>query len=428
MALKLYDVIRKDHQDKGEHDLDKEATLPAQPPRRPRIIEKTYIEESPRSRWKKIFIVGGALAFIVLLYLGGMIFVHAKVIVTQRQIPFSLLDTEVDVQNQNIADPGRLSFQTMVVTDSVTRQVFGSAMTTSTTKATGQAVIFNQYSTKSQTVRSGTTLTGANGEKYVTTATVSVPGYTGTGNKKTAGSATVAITAAGVGPAYNSDGTTFTISGWTGANSKTFYASSAGAITGGQNGAMHTLSDADKQQALATLQAALEEKLSRETSSQIPSNLITFPSLQFTAIDNNATVLQGNTIQFSATLKGTMVSYLVPRDGFEQAIAAKAISDHVYPDVSIPDLGGIHVTPMTALPTDPNGIPSSISLDVSGTGTIITNVPLDAVKQDVLGISRGSFMGALSGIQEIDTAQYSLFPFWAPYFPYKSDRITVEVK
>jgi hypothetical protein len=426
MANKLYDVIRKDHQAKGEHDLDDNPAVDYgdseyKPPKLPRADE-----DHPHLR--KIVVVGGAAFFIALLYIIGVTFVHADVTVTERQIPFSLFNTQIELDNEKTAGPDRLAFQAMAVTDSVTRQVFGSAVTTSTTDATGQAVIFNQYSTRTQIVRKGTTLTGANGEKYLTTATISVPGYTGSGSQKSAGSATVGIVAAAVGPAYNTPGTTFTISGWGGANAKTFYASSVGAISGGQNGAMHTLDTADQQQTIATLQAALTEELSRETNAQIPSNFITFPSLQFTSIDNSATVLSGETIQFPATMKGTMVSYLIPRDGFETAIAAKAISDHTYPDVNIPDLGGITVDPVSVLPADPNNIPDTITLNVSGQGTIITEIPPDTITQDVLGINRSDFTAALSGIAEIDTAQYTLIPFWAPYFPSRSGRITIEIK
>lgn len=430
MANKLYDVIRKAHQDKGEHDLDSQGNVFNPEPESLETKERTYqrhTEDKP-PRVRKIVVIGAAALFIVLLYVVGVIFVHATVTVTERQIPFSLLNTELEIENQKNAAPDRLSFQAMVVTDSVTRQVFGSAMTTSTTKATGKAVIFNQYSTKSQTVRSGTTLIGANGQKYLTQTTVVVPGYTGTSAKKVAGSATVAITASAVGPTYNSPGTTFTISGWTGANAKTFFASSAGAISGGQNGAIHTLTDADKQQAMATLQAALAEKLSRETRAQIPDDLITFPTLQFTTIDDSSTTLTGDTIQFPVTLKGTMISYLIPRDRLEQAIAGKAISDHVYADVSIPDLGAIHIDPVSVLPANPDNVPNTITVTVSGQGTIITKVPVDTVQHDVLGIKRRDFTTALSGIPEIDTAQYSLLPFWAPYFPYKPGRITVKIK
>jgi len=422
--MKLYDVIRKDYKDKGIADPE---PLPVYkkpiPPRRANNGNST----GPRSSWKKIMVIAGALIFIALLYLVGVLFVHADVVITQRQIPFSLQNTQIDLANQTTAVPGTLSFQTMVVTDSVSREVFGSAMTTSTTKAAGKAVIFNQYSKSSETVRSGTTLTGANGESYITQSTVSVPGYTGSGSAKTAGSASVSIVAAAAGPAYNSDGTTFTISGWSGSNAKVFFASSAGSITGGQNGAMNTLSAGDQQQTLATLQADLTEKLSRETSGQIPDNLITFPSLQFLTINSSDTVLSGSNIQFPATLEGTMVSYLLPRDLFEQAIASKAITDQIYPNVSIPDFGGLQIEPVSDIPTDPSDTPASITISVSGQGTIITQVSADAIQRALIGISAGSFNSALSGIPEIDTAQFTLYPFWAPYFPYKASRINVQI-
>lgn len=425
--MKLYDVIRKDYKAKGIKDLEKEPVLPEEEPAQPAPPRhRSRFSQVPR--WKKLVVIGGALLFIGLLYLIGIYFVHAHITINQRQIPFSLQDTQINLVNQKTAGPGRLAFQAMIVTDSVSRQVFGSAMTTSTAKATGKAVIVNLYSKSSQTVRSGTTLTGANGQKYVTQATVSVPGYTGSGSNKTPGSVSVAITAASVGPASNTTGTTFTVSGWSGANSKLFYGSSAGAITGGQNGAMHTLTENDKQQATITLEAALNEKLARETRAQIPDGWVTFPDLQFTSIDPGSMVLQGSTIQFTASLSGTLVSYLIPRDALEQTIASKAIADHLYPNVSIPDFGSVHVEPVTPLPTSANNIPNDITVSVSGQGTIITNIDKNQLIQAVLGIKRGGFDKALSAMPEIDTASYSLNPFWAPYFPYKPDHITVTIQ
>lgn len=420
--MKLYDVIRKDYKEKGIPDLEQEPVI-TPPPREPKV----HFSRRGAS-WKKLFVIGGALVFVGLLYLTGIFFVHAKITINQRHIPFSLEDAQIQLANEKSADPGRLSFQAMVVTDSVSRQVFGSAMTTSTTKATGKVVIVNLYSKNSQTLRSGTTLTSTSGQKYVTQSKVVVPGYTGTGTKKSPGSVSVTVTAAAVGPAYNTSGTTFTVSGYSGANAKLLYATSAGAITGGQNGAIHTLSEADKKQVLSTLQAALSEKLSRETRAQIPSNLVTFPELQSTTIDNSSLTLQGSTIQFPASLAGTMVSYLIPRDLLEQTIANKAINDHVYSSVDIPELGNIQVEPVTALPSNPDNTPATITVSISGQGTIITKAPVDSITESLLGIPRHSFDRILSGISEIDSASYSLTPFWAPYFPYKPSRITVQVR
>lgn len=422
--MKLYDVIRKDHAD------DKPSGQPVVIESPDALVEQISYRQQPPKRfsWKKIIVIVCALVFIALLYMIGILFVHAKVTVVQRQIPFSLQNTQIELANSTSANPGRLSFQTMVVTDSVSRQVFASAMTTSTTKASGKAVIINQYSKTAKTIRSGTVLTGKNGKKYLTLATAIVPGYTGMGTTKAAGSATVSIIAADVGPTYNSDGLTFTVAGYTTASvAKLFSATSAGAITGGQNGAMHTLSDADKQQAIATLQGALREKLARATRAQIPDNLVTFPDLQFTSLDANSINITGSTIQFSATMQGSMISYLIPRDLLEQAIASKAISDHLYPDVSIPALGNIHVEPVSAIPSSPKTTPASITVAVSGQGVIITRVSPDKVLQAVTGISRGAFSGIFATIPEVDSARYSLYPFWAPYFPYKPSRINVVI-
>ncbi len=172
----------------------------------------------------------------------------------------------------------------------------------------------------------------------------------------------------------------------------------------------------------------MQEKLSRETRSQIPDNLVTFSPLQFTSVDSTSLVLQGETIQFPATLKGTMVSYLIPRELLERAIASKAISDHAYPHVTIPDLGAIKIASVSPLPTNPANIPESITIAVSGQGTIITKVSPSAIQQAVLSIKRKAFTQALSRFPEVDTAEYSLYPFWAPYFPYKPSRITVKVQ
>lgn len=430
--MKLYDVIRKDEKEKGILDLKPEVVDMSDSSDRNKIIatkrSPKRIREEKRSSWKRMAIIATGIIFVIAIYIIGNLFVHATVVVNQKQLPFSLQNERLDLENSALADPGRLSFQAMIVTDSVSRQVFASAMTTSTTKASGEAVIFNQYSKGSQTVRSGTVLTGANGKRYITQASISVPGYTTIGKTKTPGSAKVTIVAADVGPAYNSPGTTFTVAGWSGGNAKVFFASSVGGISGGQNGAMHTLSDTDKQQALVTLQTALAEKLSRETRAQIPPDLITFPDLQFTSLDTNSLSISGNTIQFAATLKGTMVSYLISRDILAQTIASKVDTGHSYAQVTIPALGNIQVQPVTALPVDPKNTPATISVTVTGQGVVIPQVTPQTIQQAVAGISTSSFEGVISAIPEIQNASYSLLPFWPSHFPSNSSRIKVIIR
>ena len=416
--MKLYDVIRKEETERGTPLPE----VPVEAPRPPRL-------PSPPFRWRKVVIVGSAIAFLALLYIVGMRVVRAKVVVTERHIPFSLNNTVLDVEYDPNGTSKRLSFQTVVVQAEVTRQVYGSELQPSTSKAKGKVVIFNEYSTTTQTVKAKTVLTGANGKKYQTLETVSVPGYTLKGKTKSPGaSAAVTIIATAVGPTFNSSGTDFTITGWSGSKAKQFYARSAGAITGGEDGVAHSVSDADRAGVIATLQTQLVERLKRETRTQIPESLVSFPDLQFPTIDNDSLVLSGPDINFSAKLKGSMVSYLIPRDLLERAIASRVLSDHGYPQVAIPGLAALSVVPTTAIPSDPAKVPSAISVKVSGQGTIITKAPIGQIQEALIGKRTNLFNTILSQIPEIDTARYHLYPFWAPFFPATERRITVTIQ
>jgi hypothetical protein len=414
--MKLYDVIRKENLDDGKD-------LPPIPEETP-IRIRTY-RQSTGVRWKKILVFGGAIFFVALLYILGVKLAHAKVVVTERRIPFVLENAEFELVHEGDASTGRLTFQAMGVSSEATRQVYGSKFEQSTSMAKGKVVFFNEYSTKPQTVKAKTTLTASNGKKYQTTTAVTVPGYTLKGKVKTAGISTAtAIVATAVGPTYNTTGSTFSVAGW----GKSLYAQSSGAVTGGEDGVSHSVTDAERGDVIATLQSQLTERLKRETRTQIPDNLIAYPNLQVPSIDANATELRGDSVKFPATMKGTMTTYLISRDAFETAIANHVLNDHTYPHVSIPSIGDLTVTPITALPADPKHTPDSIRIRVSGEGVIITKAPLDTIRQTLIGSRKKLFGSFINTIPEVDSAEYHFYPFWAPFFPHTESWITVEAK
>ncbi len=422
--MKLYDVIRKENQTKGK-------PLPEIPKldREGNHVPHGVVKHPRPSRIRHIITVGVAVLFVVLLYIIGMKVVHAKVVIVERRVPFTLNNVEFELVHEEDATGGRLAFQTMVVPTEVSRQVYGSQVDQSNTLARGKIVIFNEYSTKAQTIKSGTTITGTNGKTYKTQAAATVPGYTTKDKKKVAGtSPAIPILATAAGDAYNTSGTTFTIAGWTGSKAKQLYAQSSGSISGGGEGATHSVSDADKSDVVATLQSQLIERLKRETRAQIPDTLIAFPDLQVTTIDSESLQLKGTSFKFPASIKGTMVTYLISRDLLESAIAHEALSEHTYANVTIPSLGDLVVEPVTALPTDPKNIPETIKVRISGQGTIITKAPVEQIKESIVGRPKHDFARILAEVPEVDTAQYHFYPFWAPFFPNLDSRITIEVK
>lgn len=421
--MKLYDVIRKEGLQNGKELVD----TPAPQPVHDHVIIRSRTHRPPA--WKKLLIIAGSIILLAVLYVAGMRMVRAHVTLVERRVPFSLTNAELELVHEKDAAKGRLSFQTMVVKASITREVYGSELRASTSKSHGKVVFFNEYSTKPVTIKSGTTITSQSGKRYNTQATVVVAPYTvdPKTKKKTAGTSTaVSVVASEAGPSYNTTGTSFSVSGY--GSSKTFYAQSAGQLAGGESGMMHTVSDADRPEVIATLTAQLTERLKRETRTQIPENLITYPNLQFVSIDTSAFKLEGPEIRFPATISGTMVSYLISRDLLESAIATKALSGSSLPRVSVPTLGNLSVDPASAIPTNPDHVPDAITIRISGTGTLVPKASVSEVTDALIGIPRTQFAAALATIPEIDTARYSFTPFWAPFFPTKESRIMVEVK
>ncbi|HWC57597.1 MAG TPA: hypothetical protein VG621_01430 [Candidatus Paceibacterota bacterium] len=420
--MKLYDVIRKEDIERG--------TPLKEIPLNPKFKRQKRQRKSDHPRallWKKIIVAALVIAAVIAVYLAGMWLVRAKVVITQHEVPFTLDNVVFTAVPQTAASADQLTFQTMRVSDTVSRQVYGSQISQVTHTAGGQVVFFNDYSTAAQTVKAKTKLTAANGKVYETTQAVKVPGYTTNNKVKTAGtSAATPIVALGTGPSYNSDGTSFTVSGWSGSKAKQFFAQSSGSIAGGEDGAIYSVTDDQKGDVVATLQSDLLERLKRDTRAQIPENFLTFPDLEVMSINTDALQLSGTSVKFPASMQGTMVAYLFPRDQLEAAIGEYILNDHPYGQVSIPTLANFTVTPLTPLPTDPTDTPATLQIGISGQGTIIAQASLAAIQQALVGVPKRTFAAVLSAVPEVDTARYHLYPFWAPLFPRQRSRITVQ--
>lgn len=412
--MKLYDVIRREQIQETKPD----------------IVEAPFVlTETPRKKTKRLIFLATILGALSILYIGSLYLVRAKVYIQERSIPFSLDKVSIDLSHETKSDTERLSFQTMSVTTEISRDVFGSEAKEVSGRATGSVVFFNEYSKTSITLRSNTKLLATNGKSYLTQKSVVIPGYKLVAGKKTPGtSPSVAVTAVEIGSASNSAGTSLSISGYSGTKKTQVYARSVGGFSGGSAGMKHIVSEEDKPQILDTLKTQLTERLRRETRTQIPEHLITYPDLQFISIDTDSLRLEGDGIKFPAYIKGTMVSYLIPRDLLESAIAKEALSDHSYTSVSIPNLADLTIVAKSGVPADPLVIPETITIEVSGQGYISTQVTPEKIQESLLGIKRGSFDQILSTIPEISSAKYSLFPFWAPLFPKQQRFIKVEFK
>lgn len=424
--MKLYDVIRKE---KVEKEGQTEPAVVAEEFEQSVHPHRVSIYSDPRFNLRRLFVFVCSFLFIFLIYFLGTKLVRATVVVTEKRIPFSLNNVEFELVPESQENEGRLVFSTMVVDKEVSRQVYGSEVEPSTSVASGKVVFFNEYSTASQLIKKGTILIGDNKKKYKTAEDATLSGYTLKDKKKEPGtSIPITINAITSGPSYNASGANFRVSNFSGNHAKQVYARSAGAITGGEDVIIHKVSDSDRASIVATLQADLVEGLKRESRAQIPDKDLTYPDLQVVTIDNNSLQLEGADIKFSASMKGSMITYLLNREMLENMIANYVKSDTQYLHVSIPSIADLKIVPNQPLPVDPQKIPDTLKIIISGEGTIIAKAPIDSLRQNIAGQPKKDFGNIISQIPEIDTAEYKFFPFWGPLFPTKISRINIKTQ
>jgi hypothetical protein len=410
--MKLYDVIRRE-----EHPEEK-------------ILEQVFIPtEHPHKKRRNFVFLITTLLFLLIVYVVGIYNVRAKIVLEERNIPFVLDKAIVELDHEAKVGGERLSFQTMTVSTEINREIIGSELKDVTGKSKGAVVFFNEYDKRPFTIKSGAKLISTSGKTYITQESVIVPGYTLENKKKNPGaSISINVVAVETGPGSNSEGDSLSISSFSGLKRKQIYARSIGPFKGGESGMRHTVSASEKPQIIETLKIQLSERLRRETNAQIPEQFVTYPDLQFISIDIESLNLEGDGVKFAAKIKGTMVSYLIPRTAFETVIAKEVLSNNLYKKVSIPAIDGLIVVPEKGVPINSSVIPETISVLVTGQGSVITKINSELIKSSLVGTKRSTFDQSLSAIPEISSAKFRLIPFWAPFFPAKEKKIEVIIK
>ncbi len=423
--MKLYDIIIKEKEQQSEKVIQDIHT--SEEKENDTLIVSDVVPR--KNRFKRFFYFFLAGAILVLLYVISIWFSYAKIVVYERSVPFTLENTMFELGHEDSQIQKDLTFQTVTVESSIFREVFGTEFKEVSEKAKGNVIFFNTWSKTKQTIPVKTTLEGSNGKRYQTTTSVTVPGYTEEGGEKKPGtSISVPIVAIDIGPASNASGLDFKVVSYVGAKKQGLTARSAGQVSGGQSGPRHTVSDTEKKVLLDTLQVQLAERLRRETRAQIPKEFFVSSDLQFLFIDPQSFVTEGESVKFIAEAQGTMVSYLIKREALYRAIANEIFRDESLENLYIPDLSALDIRITSAVPIHSKTIPDTITVSVSGNGIIRTKVDPIKVASLLVNQPTKSFRTIIASQKNIDTAELSLYPFWAPFFPKSKEFISVETR
>jgi hypothetical protein len=292
-------------------------------------------------------------------------------------------------------------------------------------KASGKIIIYNKFSTDPQRLIVRTRFESPDGLIYRISESIVVPGKTVKDGVETPGSIEATVFADEAGDKYNIKKTDFTIPGFKNDADryKGFYARSSSDMTGGFVGKQKTVSSADKQTALQSVDTEAQTDLKKDLETKVPEGLvllsgaISYKSTELpTAQDNSAVTLSKEVTAYAIMIDSKNLSDTITKEYISNEPDWKDIKS-VVKDFSALSVSG--------LPVDFEA-GNKITLQINGKTQVWADINTDIIGQRLLGIPKkdaAELMDEFAGISSIKSA---VRPIWKQSFPADSFRIHVK--
>lgn len=370
---------------------------------------------------KRLFLVGGgAIVLIALMVWAFVIAPHATVTIKAKTTTVAVDRTLGLDPSLSASKTGELQLKPVVQQIKKTASVDFDATGTKDIgdKASGQVTLQNSFDSDAVSVPTGTVLTATSGQKFATTATVSVPGFTRKNGIDVPGTAAVTITAADIGTEYNIAAQSYAVQAYD--NLK----ASGDAMSGGSKERVTVVAQADIDQAKTKLAASdaasvktelkkkftAEQLLIDESYTNEPGSPSVSPSLGEQAKRGKLT------LETTYTLVGLERSDV--RQVLESALK-DALDDK--PNQSIFSSGENSIR--FQLFQKQSGV---FSVQLLTTGYIGSKIDTDTLAKDLRGKRYGEIEQTVNAIPNVEHVDIAFSPFWVTTAPNDTSKITIK--
>lgn len=364
------------------------------------------------------------ISIIFFIFALSFLFAKAEITINPKNSDFTLNEKLSATKDSNTED---LSFDLVIVSGEETKIIQTTEEKEVAQKARGKVRIFNNFSSVSQKLSVDTKLEGSNGKIYKTETSVTVPGKD---IDDTPGSVEVGIYAAEAGEEYNSTPLDFKIAGFKGTPKYLQFdvkSVANGAITGGFIGKSPVISEEEQTSSIGELKTALQTKLFKKITDQIPSGFILFKDAVLLNTDDNSTIdlasYKANTLPIN--LKGTLYGFLFNEKNLTKKIAENNISNYDGSEVYIPNIRDLTfaLSSEAVLFSDVQ----NINFNLSGNAKIVWKFDDVKLSTELLGKSKKDFNQILAQYPNVESADLVVSPFWVRTLPDKLKDIKIIV-
>jgi hypothetical protein len=378
---------------------------------------------------KKFFVIfAGIFALFATLAVVYFLFPKATLALQIKGQEKSVaLDLTTSTQN-NTASPGDKTLPANLeqITKEVTQDFDATGSKDGGAKATGQAVIYNEFSGENQPLVATTRLETDDGKIFRITKNVTVPGMTNVGGETKPGAIKVDIIADQPGENYNIDPTSFKISGFKDNPSKyeKFYAKSSEPITGGSTGAAKVVTAQDIASAKEKMAASGKKAAIQELKSNIPSDRKIFDDAVQVEVSNISTSdtagAEKEKVSVTAKVQATALS-------FQEADVKKLMKDNLVQSGANESEISFDKS-ITYILADSNIQQKTLSFQAKTDAKIGSGLDTENFKKGILGKSEADVQIYAKNFPAIQKMDITFWPFFVNRIPMREGRVVVEVK
>lgn len=345
-------------------------------------------------------------------------FSSANIKITPRQ---KYADINLELTAGKNGKSGDLDFETALMEYELSRvsPATGESKTGDKDRASGQVIIYNNYSSIAQKLVANTRFKSSAGKIYRIREAVTVPGM---------GTSEITIYADGIGPEYNTGLTDFTIPGFEG-NPKyeKIFARSKTDVRIGNGSAIITASDIQK--AEEDLRKKIEEYLKNNINNGSAKNYISYDNaskIQFQGDEANPKANQfadSENTEFVFRQKGEMIKFFFDKNQFQQILAGKYISEQEKNNIELLSPEKLNFELISA-----NEDNTQIKFKITGQAHFAWKINLSELKNQLsFSAKRRNYASIFSSYPEIENAEVFFKPAWFELMPKDANRIHIDI-
>ena len=378
---------------------------------------------------KKFFVFFVSIFVLFAILAAGYFLFPKATLVLQIKNQEKAVSLDLTAASQNGAtSPGDKTLPANLeqITKDVTESFDATGSKDGGAKATGQAVIYNEFSGENQPLVATTRLETDDGKIFRLTKSVVVPGMTNVGGETKPGAIQVDIAADQPGDSYNIDPTSFKIPGFkdTPAKYDKFSAKSSSPMTGGSMGAAKVITAQDIASAKEKMAASAKKDAIAELKSSLPSDRKIFDDAAQVEVSNisasDSAGAEKEKVTVTAKVQATALS-------FQEADVEKILRDNlVQSGVNASEIS--FDQPISYILADSNIQQKTLNFQAQTDAKIGAGLDVENFKKGLLGKTADdaqTYAKSFSAIQKMDI---TFWPFFVNRIPMREGRVVVEVK